>query len=104
MPKIKLSLQESEIKPQGQRQTNTPPPEKDTSIAGYFAVGLALLGLFTTGYIFVLLSFVASIIALLSSQILLGILRLMLSITGLLMSPALLTLLGAAWLAFIVVI
>jgi hypothetical protein len=104
MPKIKLSLQESKIKPIGQQPTNTSPPKENTPIAGYFAVGLALLGLFTTGYIFVFLSFVAGIVALLSGQILLGVVGLMLSITGLLMSPALLTLLGAAWLAFIVVI
>ena len=73
-------------------------------MAGLFAVGLALLGLFATGYIFVLLAFVASFIALLSGQILLGVLGLMLSFAGLMISPALLTFLGAAWLAFIVVI
>ena len=104
MPKIKLSLQGSEIKPRGQQQINTPPLKEDAPIAGYFAVGLALIGLFATGYMFVLLSFVASIIALLSGQILLGCLGIMLSITGLIISPALLTLLGAAWLAFIVII
>ena len=104
MPKIKLSLQTSENKVQGQQQNNTPPPLEDAPIAGYFAVGLALLGLFATGYIFVLLAFVASFIALLSGQILLGVLGLMLSFAGLMISPALLTFLGAAWLAFIVVI
>ena len=104
MPRIKLSLQESENDPQEKQQNNTPPLVKDAPVAGYFAVGLALLGLFTTGYIFVLLSFVASIIALLSGQILLGILALMLSIPGLMLSPALMAFLGAAWLAFIVVI
>ena len=104
MPKIKLSLQTSENKVQGQQQNNTPPPLEDAPIAGYFAVGLALLGLITTGYIFILLSFVASIIALLSGHILWGILALMLSFAGLMISPVLVTFLGAAWLAFNVLI
>ena len=104
MPKIKLSLQGSGRKPQGQQPNNTPSPSEDAPMAGLFAVGLALLGLFATGYIFVLLAFVASFIALLSGQILLGVLGLMLSFAGLMISPALLTFLGAAWLAFIVVI
>ena len=104
MPKIKLSLQGTENKPQGQQQNNALPPSEDAPIAGYFAIGLALLGLFTTGYIFILLSFVASVIALLSGQILLGVLGLMLSLTGLMISPVLVTFLGAAWLAFNVLI
>ncbi|MBT7944263.1 MAG: hypothetical protein HN719_13040 [Alphaproteobacteria bacterium] len=65
------------------------------------AVGLALLGIFTTGYIFVPLSFLASIIALFSGQIIWGIFGILLSFAGLLTSPVLLTFLGVAWLASI---
>ena len=102
MSEIKFSLQTPEDKPQWQQQNNTPPPEDDAPIAGYFAVGLALLGIFTTGYIFVPLSFVASVIALFSGQILWGVFGLMLSFAGLVTSPVLLTFLGIAWLASIV--
>ena len=104
MSEIKFSLQTPEDKPQGQQRNNTPPRKDDAPIAGYCAVGLALLGIFTTGYIFVPLSFVASVIALFSGQILWGVLGLMLSFAGLMISPVLLTFLGAAWLAFSVMI
>lgn len=103
MSEIKLSLQSPEDESQQSGpQNNTPPPQDPTPVAGYLAVGLALLGIFTTGYIFVPLSFLASIIALFSGQILWGIFGVLLSFAGLLTSPVLLTFLGLAWLASIV--
>jgi len=101
MSEMKLSLQTPDDEQQGQPQNNTPPPQDDAPIAGYFAIGLALLGIFTTGYIFVPLAFVASVIALFSGQILWGVFGLMLSFAGLMTSPVLLTFLGIAWLASI---
>ena len=74
MSDIKLSLQTPEDNDQQSGpQNNNPSPENPTPVAGYLAVGLALLGIFTTGYIFVPLSFLASIIALFSGQIIWGI-------------------------------
>ncbi len=103
MSDIKLSLQSNENGSQtGGQDNNPPPPSAPTPVAGYMAIGLALLGIFTTGYIFVPLAFLASIIALFSGQIIWGIFGLLLSIAGLLTSPVLLTFLGVAWLASIV--
>jgi hypothetical protein len=100
MSEIKLSLQSPENNnQQGDQKNNTPPQPDPAPVAGYLAVGLALLGIFTTGYIFVPLSFLASIIALFSGQILWGIFGVLLSFAGLLTSPVLLTFLGVAWLA-----
>ncbi|MBT4934278.1 MAG: hypothetical protein HOL66_11745 [Rhodospirillaceae bacterium] len=100
MSDIKLSLQPSE---NNEQDNSTPPPPQDAApIAGYFAIGLALAGIFTTGYIFVPLAFLASIIALFSGQIIWGIFGMLLSFAGLLTSPVLLTFLGIAWLASIV--
>jgi hypothetical protein len=97
MSDIKLSLQPSENN--GQDNSTPPPPQDAAPIAGYFAIGLALAGIFTTGYIFVPLAFLASIIALFSGQIIWGIFGMLLSFAGLLTSPVLLTFLGIAWLA-----
>lgn len=94
MSEIKLSLQ--------QPGDDAPPPQEAAPIAGYFAIGLALLGIFTTGYIFVPLAFLASVIALFSGQIIWGIFGILLSFAGLLTSPVLLALLGMAWFASVV--
>ena len=103
MSDIKLSLKAPEENdPQG-GSSSTPPPESEAApIAGYFAIGLGLLGIFTTGYIFVPLALLASVIALFSGQIIWGIFGMLLTFAGLLTSPVLLTFLGLAWLASIV--
>jgi len=68
-------------------------------IAGYFAVGLGLAGIFTIGPLFVPMAFIASVIALFSGQIIWGIMGMMLTIGGFITSPVLMTLLGLASLA-----
>ena len=101
MSEIKLSLQSSdENEQQGGGSHNAAPPPKDAPpIAGYFAIGFALAGIFSVGYIFVPLAFLASIIALFSGQIIWGIFGILLSFAGLLTSPVLLTFIGLAWMA-----
>ncbi len=102
MSEIKLSLQSSKDNAQGpDPQNNSQGPDAPTPVAGYLAVGLALLGIFTTGFIFVPLSFLASIIALFSGQVIWGIFGMLLTFAGLLTSPVLLALLGVAWLAIV---
>ena len=95
MSDIKLSLEE-----QSENQSG-PGNNLDAGhpIAGYFAIGLGLLGIFSIGYVFVPLAFIASIVALFSGQIIWGVFGLLLSFAGLLTSPFLLAFLGMAWLA-----
>lgn len=103
MSDIKLSLQAPEENNQQQGPQFTPPPEREAMpVAGYFAIGLGLLGIFTTGYIFVPLALLASLIALFSGQIIWGIFGMLLTFAGLLTSPVLLTFLGLAWFASVV--
>lgn len=100
MSDIKLSLQSPEENGEQNGPQYTPPPESEPMpVAGYMAVGLGLLGIFTTGYIFVPLALLASVIALFSGQIIWGIFGILLTFAGLLTSPVLLTFLGLAWLA-----
>jgi len=66
----------------------------DRPIAGYVAIALGLLGIFAQGFIFVPLAFIASLIALISGQVVWGIGGLVLSFVGLVTSPVLLTFLG----------
>ncbi len=99
MSEIKLSLLPSD---DAAAPPPPPPPQEAAPIAGYFAIGLALAGIFTSGAIFVPLAFIASVIALFSGQIIWGIFGILLSFAGLLTSPILLTFLGLAWLASIV--
>lgn len=94
---MKLSLKPP---PDDNRSATSPLPE-GPPVAGYLAVGLALLGIFSAGYIFVPLAFLASVIALFSGQILWGIFGMLLSFAGLMTSPVLLTFMGIAWLASI---
>lgn len=97
MSKTKLSLRQPDD------DAAPPPPSRGAApIAGYLAVGLGLAGIFTAGYIFVPLAFLASVIALFSRQIIWGIFGILLSFAGLLTSPVLLALIGIAWLASIV--
>ena len=100
MTDIKLSLQDP---PENQQGSNGGPMEGHP-IAGYFAVVLGLLGIFTVGYIFVPQAFIASIVALFSGQIIWGVFGLLLAFAGLLTSPLLLAFLGMAWLASVVTI
>ncbi len=98
MSEINLSLQSDD---EDYQHNKTPPPRSPAPIAGYLAIGFALLGIFSVGYIFVPLAFLASIIALFSGQIIWGIFGILLSIAGLLTSPVLLTIVGLAWLSSI---
>ncbi|MHA1599171.1 MAG: hypothetical protein ACTSV1_10655 [Alphaproteobacteria bacterium] len=95
MSDIKLSLEDPDSGP------SNPPSPQAAPIAGYFAIALALLGIFTSGVIFVPLAFIASIIALFSGQIIWGVFGILLSFAGLATSPMLLGILGLAWLASI---
>jgi len=94
-PDINLSLQDLP----GNQQDPSGGPTEGHPVAGYFAVALGLLGIFSIGYIFVPLAFIASIIALFSGQIIWGVFGLLLGLAGLLTSPFLLAFLGMAWLA-----
>lgn len=93
MTDIKLSLENQPGNQQG------PGPDAGHPVAGYFAVAFGLLGIFSIGYVFVPLGFIASLVALFSRQIIWGVFGLMLSFAGLLTSPFLLAFLGVAWLA-----
>lgn len=100
MSDIKLSLQAPEENGEQSGPQFTPPPEQEpTPVAGYLAVGLGLLGIFTMGYIFVPLALLASVIALFSGQVIWGVFGILLTFAGLLTSPILLTFLGLAWMA-----
>lgn len=71
-------------------------------IAGWFAVGFGLLGIFSYGTIFVPLAFITSLIALFMGQFIWATLGLLLAVAGFLTSPMLWGLLGLgaliAWL------
>ncbi len=95
MTDIKLSLEQ----PPGNQQNSGGDPTSGHPVAGYFAVALGLLGIFSIGYVFVPLAFIASLVALFSGQIIWGVFGLLLSFAGLLTSPFLLAFLGLAWLA-----
>ena len=95
MSDIKLSLEQQP----GNQPGSGNGPNAGHPIAGYFAIGLGLLGIFSIGYVFVPLAFIASIVALFSGQIIWGVFGLLLSFAGLLTSPLLLAFLGMAWLA-----
>lgn len=79
-----------------------PPRDGDLPLLGLFAVGFALLGIFTIGPVFVPLGLVLGIIALFIGQIGLGLLALFLAVIGIITSPTILTIIGAgalfAWL------
>ncbi|HER27237.1 MAG TPA: hypothetical protein ENI69_09020 [Rhodospirillales bacterium] len=90
MSDIKLSLENSS----GNRQN----PESGHPIAGYLALLFGLLGIFSVGYVFVPLTFIAAIVALFAGQIIWGIFGMLLGFAGLLTSPVLLAFLGMAWL------
>lgn len=71
-------------------------------VAGWFAVGFGLLGIFASGPVFVPLAFITSLIALFLGQFIWAVLGLMLAVAGFLTSPLLWGLLGLgaliAWL------
>lgn len=70
----------------------------DNPVAGWFAVGFGLLGIFGPGFIFVPLAFIASIISLLMGQFLWAAMGLLLSLAGLVTSPQLWLILGLGFL------
>lgn len=63
-------------------------------VAGWFAVAFGLLGIFSTGAVFVPLAFITSLIALYMGQFIWAALGLMLAVAGFLTSPLLWALLG----------
>lgn len=67
-------------------------------VAGWFAVGFGLLSIFGPGHVFVPLTLVSSIIALLMGQFIWAATGLMLAIAGFLTSPLLWAALGLGWL------
>lgn len=67
-------------------------------VAGWFAVGFGLLGIFGPGFIFVPLAFIASIVSLLMGQFLWAMMGLLLSFAGLVTSPKLWLILGLGFL------
>lgn len=79
------------------RQGNPP-------LLGWFAVGFALLGIFTFAPVFVPLGLVLGIIALFIGQVGLGIAAIFLSVIGIITSPTLMAVVGMgaffAWLGF----
>ena len=79
-----------------------PPRDAPLPLLGLFAVGFAVLGIFTFAPIFVPLGLVLGIIALFIGQIGFGIAAIFLSIIGILTSPTILTVVGLgaffAWL------
>lgn len=80
------------------RRADNPP------MLGWFAVGFAMLGIFTFAPLFVPLGLVLGIIALFIGQIGLGILAIGLSAIGIVTSPTLMLMMGlgalGAWLGF----
>ena len=68
--------------------------EEARPIAGWFAVGFGLLGIFGPGYIFVPLALLTSVIALFMGQFIWAALGLMLSFAGFVTSPLLWAALG----------
>ena len=72
---------------------------KSHPVAGYFAVGFGLLGIFSVGYIFVPLALICSLIALFMGQFIWAVVGLLLTLAGLLTSPVLLGILGLTYLA-----
>lgn len=81
-----------------------PADEDKLPLLGWFAVGFAVLGIFTYAPLFVPLGLVLGIIALFIGQIGLGITAVLLSIVGVLTSPTLMIMLGlgalGAWFGF----
>lgn len=74
-----------------------PAPKKP--VLGWLAVGAAVLGIFTHGYIFVPVAVVLSVAALIAGQGAWAFAGLLLSVVGVLTSPVLLALLGLGALA-----
>lgn len=93
----------TEVGEAGNPDANVQPPRDDNlPLLGLFAVGFALLGIFTIGPVFVPLGLVLGIIALFIGQIGLGITAIILSMIGIATSPTILAVVGLgaffAWL------
>ncbi len=101
MKRIPLSLDPESEQPPSDGPGGPDGAEKPEvkPIMGWLAVGFAVLGIFTKGYIFVPLAFVCSVAALFMGQAAWGIGGIVLSLIGLLTSPVLLALLGLGALA-----
>ena len=100
MKRIPLSLDPTSEQPASGRPLPEQAEKPDVRpIMGWLAVGLAILGIFTKGYIFVPVAFVCSLIALFMGQGAWAFGGLLLSVVGLMTSPVLLALLGLGALA-----
>ena len=100
MKRIPLSLDPTSEQPASDRPVPDGAEKPEVKpIMGWLAVGLAILGIFTKGYIFVPLAFVCSLIALFMGQGAWAFGGLLLSVVGLMTSPVLLALLGLGALA-----
>ena len=75
-----------------------PRPNKQP-VAGMFAVGFGVLGIFTHGYVFVPLALIMSIIAIFARQAIWAVVGLLLAVVGFLTSPILIAFLGLGALA-----
>lgn len=99
-----MTLKTQVAAPQGAGRDAAPSKDKGLPLLGLFAVGFALLGIFSYGPVFVPLGLVLGIAALFVGQVGLGILAVVLSVIGVLSSPSLLIMLGlgalGAWFGF----
>lgn len=93
MEKIPLSLESSPHAGPGMGATVGARSDKHP-VMGYFAVGFGILGIFTHGWIFTPMGLLCSIIALFAGQVTWAVGGLFLSVIGLLTSPILLGLIG----------
>ena len=101
MKRIPLSLDPESKQPPSDGPGGPDGAEKPEvkPIMGWLAVGFAVLGIFTKGYIFVPLAFICSLIALFMGQGAWAFGGLFLTMVGLITSPVLLALLGLGALA-----
>lgn len=94
MDKIPLSLDPNASAGGGPTAPAARSAPGKSPVMGYFAVGFGVLGIFTHGWIFTPMGFLCSIIALVMGQISWAVIGLFLSVIGLLTSPILLGLIG----------
>ncbi len=99
----KMVLKTSTEQTAGGAYANTQPPREDkVPLLGLFAVGFALLSIFTFAPVFVPLGLIFGVIAVLIGQIGLGMGAIFLSVIGIVTSPTLMAVVGIgaffAWL------
>ncbi|MDA0998125.1 MAG: hypothetical protein O2944_07960 [Proteobacteria bacterium] len=99
MDKIPLSL--GGAGPENGADAGTPKETESNPIAGWFAIGSGLLGIFGPSILFVPLAIIFSVVAILRGQVSWGFAGLFLAVGGFMSSPLLMGLvgLGALWLS-----